>query len=56
MYDQRDVLFEIVNDYPETRKIVRLVEQKRTEEQLESLFSPIVKKIDALDPIANNIS
>lgn len=51
MYDQRDVLFEIVNDYPETRKVVRL-ETLKDEENLESLFSPIVKKIDALDPMA----
>jgi hypothetical protein len=39
------------NDYLETRKVVRL-ETLKDEKNIESLFSPIVKKIDALNPIA----
>tara|TARA_B110000285_G_scaffold6498_1_gene6764 strand:- start:657 stop:863 length:207 start_codon:yes stop_codon:yes gene_type:complete len=48
MQDRREVLFEIVNDYPEIRKCVKL----ETQETINSQFTDIVKSIDAMDPTA----
>jgi lantibiotic modifying enzyme len=45
-----DVIFDIFNDYPKTRKLVRF-ETLKYEENFGSLFSTIVKKINELDTL-----